>query len=135
MAADLRGGVLGAASHVAGALGRHAVRPIELWAGVLAGPLAFACVLTVKYAAAQWACQGHRGALQAVSLAGAAVTVAAGWLAWRALGRLPATSPTDGGDPFAIARFMALLGIASSSLFVIVIVATGIPEWVLGACR
>jgi hypothetical protein len=112
------------------------VRPVALWAGILAGPIAFAFVLTIKYAAAQWACmQAHRGVLESVNLAGIVVTLIGGAIAWRALARTPPSAPTDGDDPLGIARFMALFGMASSALFVVVHIANGVPQWVLDACR
>jgi hypothetical protein len=112
------------------------VRPVELWAGILAGPIAFAFVLTIKYAAAQWACmQAHRGVLELVNLAGLVVTLIGGAIAWRALARTPASAPTDGDEPLGIARFMAISGIASSALFAVVTIANGVPQWVLDACR
>jgi len=112
------------------------VRPVALWAGILAGPIAFAFVLTIKYAAAQWACmQSHRGVLESVNIAGLVVTLLGGAIAWRSLARTPASAPTDGDDPIGIARFMALLGIATSALFVVVHIANDVPQWVLDACR
>ena len=45
------------------------------------------------------------------------------------------TLDTDAGTPEARARFMALLGLASSALFSIAIIANAYPEWVLDACH
>jgi hypothetical protein len=55
-------------------------------------------------------------------------------VSWLALARTAADVPTDGGEPRQRARFMAILGLASSALFGVLIVANTIPHWVLDAC-
>ena len=127
---------MGATSDVAAALRQRGIRPSELWFGILAGPIAFAAALTIRYAAVQWACLADRGiVLQAITVAALLLTLAGGWTSFRALGRTPADARTDQLQPFAIARFMALLGIGLSALFVVVTIANDLPQWVLSACR
>jgi hypothetical protein len=57
------------------------------------------------------------------------------WTSWLALQRAREDLPDDGGRPRQRARFMAVLGLASSSLFLVAILANEVPRWVLDACR
>ena len=115
MAADLRGDLLGAKTHLTA---------VALWTGVLAGPLSWAADLTISYALVKWSC-GHNasGVLHVPSLAALAITLGAGVLAWS----VEAESERD--------RFLWLLALAMSTLFTIVVIATAMPPWFLDACR
>lgn len=127
---------MGAASHVTEGMVRRGVHPAALWFGILAGPMAWAAVHTIKYAAARWACaKEHLGVLHLLNAGAFVVIVAALAVSWAALQRTPHDETSDGGGPFGIARFMALLGLASSSLFIIVMLANAVPQWMLDACR
>jgi hypothetical protein len=64
-----------------------------------------------------------------------AVVVGAAAISLTALMRTADDVPTDGGRPRQRARFMAVLGLASSGLFALQIVAGAIPHWVLDACQ
>ncbi len=56
------------------------------------------------------------------------------FLAWGEHRRLPRTS-TDKGDTLTgRSRFLAVAGIGNGAFFLIVIVATELPNWFLGAC-
>jgi hypothetical protein len=106
-----------------------------LWAGILAGPIAFAVNLTATYAMVKWTCAADRQAtLHLVSIVMLAVVGVGSWISWRALQHAPAVQ-TDAGSPEARARFMALLGLASSALFALAIIANAFPQWVLDACQ
>jgi hypothetical protein len=109
--------------------------PLPLWAGILAGPVAWASDLCVSYALVKWSCASHRGALlHMITVAALAVVAGGAVVSFLALQRTPRT-PTDGGDPLQRARFMAVLGLTSCALFAMTIVATAIPRWVLDACQ
>ncbi len=48
---------------------------------------------------------------------------------------VPATVGDDGGHPLDRSRFMGLLGIASSALFALLLIAESVPIWTLhGVC-
>lgn len=127
---------MGAASHVATEMLRRGVRPAALWFGILAGPMAWATVHTVKYAAARWACaKEHLGLLQLLNVGAFVVMVAAIAVSWAALQRIPHDETSDGAGPDGIARFMALLGLASSAFFAVIMLANAVPQWMLHACR
>jgi hypothetical protein len=110
--------------------------PLPLWAGILAGPGAFALNLTVTYALVHWTCATDRQALlHLISLFAFIIVLVGSWISWVALQHAPAALETEGGTPLARARFMALLGLASSALFALAIIANAYPQWVLDACQ
>jgi hypothetical protein len=134
VAADLRGDLLGTQAVVAS--DRRWLTPLPLWTGILAGPIAWALDLCVSYALVKWTCSSQRTLLMhLISPACLALVMggaAASWFALRATG---AHVPTDTADLNARARFMAVLGLTSSALFALTVVAGAIPRWVLDACR
>lgn len=135
MAANLRGDLLGAQA----AVDTHARRwltPLPLWTGILAGPIAWAFDLMASYAVVRWVCHtGRYGVLPLITFASLAAVIGGAAVSWTALLRTVDDVPTDGGRPRQRARFMALLGLASSALFALQILAGAIPHWVLDACQ
>jgi hypothetical protein len=135
MAADLRGDLLGAETDIA-AGDRRWLSPLPLWIGILAGPVAWALDLGVSYALVRWTCESQRDLpIHLISPASLALVAGGAVVSWQALRHTAAHLPTDGGDPRARARFMAILGLASNALFAVTIVAGAIPRWVLDACQ
>jgi hypothetical protein len=110
--------------------------PLPLWTGILAGPIVWAFDLMASYSVVKWVCHTKAyGVLSLITIASLAVVVAAAVISWTALMRTANDIPTDGGRPRQRARFMALLGLASSALFALQILAGAIPHWVLDACQ
>ena len=110
--------------------------PLPLWAGILGGPIAWAFDLTASYAVVKWVCHTNRyGVLPLITIASLAVVAGAAAISWMALARTREDLPLDGGRPRQRARFMAVLGLATSALFALQIVAGAIPHWVLDACH
>jgi hypothetical protein len=110
--------------------------PLSLWTGILAGPVAWALDLSVSYALVKWVCMNQRdGILHLLTVVALIVVAGGAVVSWFALERTAADAPTDGGEPRQRARFMAILGLASSALFAMLIVANAIPHWVLDACQ
>jgi hypothetical protein len=110
-------------------------RTLMLWTGILAGPIAWAVDLLVRYSLVHWSCGSRQTVvLNLISLTTLLLIVGGGIVAWRALQRTPADAPTEGGRPVDRSRFMAVGGMLSSSLFAIVVVAGAFPQWVLDAC-
>jgi hypothetical protein len=106
-----------------------------LWAGILAGPLAFAADLLARYALVHSACaDGQTTILTLITMVSMAVICGGAAVAWRAW-QLTATAASSGGRPVDRAKFMAVSGVLSSALFAIVVGATAYPQWVLDACR
>jgi hypothetical protein len=112
------------------------LRPLPLWAGIVAGPVAWAFDLTVSYALVKWACVAERQTilhlLTVAALVGCAAGAVVSWLAFR---QSADAVPTDGGDPRQRAHFMAILGLTSCALFALTIAAAAIPNWIVDACH
>ena len=112
------------------------LKPLPLWAGILAGPIAWAIDLEASYASVKWVCHTHgSGVLTAITLASLMIVACGAALSRAALTRTAADVPSDGGRPRQRARFMAMLGLASCGLFALQIIAGAIPHWVLDACQ
>jgi hypothetical protein len=112
------------------------LRPLPLWTGILAGPVAWAFDLTASYAIVRWVCRTNTyGVLMVITFVSLAIVLGAAAISWTALMRTAGDVPTDGGRPRERARFMAVLGLASCGLFALQILAGAIPNWVLDACQ
>jgi hypothetical protein len=105
-------------------------RPRLLWFAILVGPLAWFIYLETAYALVASACAGN---VVVPALAGVAAVAA---IAGVVVGRHALTVvPADANDAMAErARFLAVLGVWMSVLFVLVIVATALPSLVLPPC-
>jgi hypothetical protein len=109
---------------------------LALWAGLLAGPAAFLSNLQVNYMLVPWVCAtGHRFALHIVALCALLVTAAGGFAAWRAWLRTGKRWSDAGGGAVPRSRFMAIMGMLISAMFFLVILAMGIPNFVMNPCQ
>ena len=107
-------------------------RLAALWAGLAAGPLAWAALLETNYALSYVACDQRHTWMLHLSTGVALVLVSLGALgAWAAAPPLhgATTSPAE-----ARARFMAVGGLILCAWFALVILATEIPVLVLHPC-
>jgi hypothetical protein len=110
--------------------------PLPLWTGILSGPVAWALDLCVGYALVKWSCTaGREDVLRGLTFAALGLVAAGAAVSWTALRRTRGDVPEDGGGPRQRARFMALLGLATSALFAIAIAAGAVPRWVLDGCH
>lgn len=106
-----------------------------LWAGVLAGPIAWFLHQQVSYVLAALSCSDaltfvlHMATVVAILIAIAGAGIA--WINWRRTGRAWSTQV---GGTLARSRFMALSGLLLSFLFLLVIVAQGIPNFFFSPC-
>ena len=113
-------------------------RPPEiraLWAGVLLAPLAFLLNLQIVYTLVTLDCGRVTPWLHVSELAMLALAVGGGGLAWREWRRAGEERAGDEGGPLARSRFLAVLGMLTSALFVLAILAQWLPILVLGPCR
>jgi hypothetical protein len=106
-----------------------------LWIGILSGPLAWAFDEVVGYSATAHECStGRMFLLHSLTVAGLLVCAAGllcGWSAWTHY-RSSEAPPLNGR--LDRIRAMAIAGIALSSAFALVIIATQIPKWILSPC-
>ena len=103
---------------------------LALWAGVLGGAAAWSVQLQIGYALSRFShsVPWLTGAHHATSLVATLLAVAATLLAWRDWRR--AGGGESGGAEGGVtgrARFMAMLGVVTSGLFALVIVAQWVP--------
>jgi len=112
-----------------------------VWAGLLAGPLAWLTLLEVNYVLAYVACERQETWFMHLATVVAVVAVgAAGLAAWRAShGDMTAdetlTHPLSDETREQRSRWMSLAGVACSIWFIVVILAMEIPIVVLKECQ
>jgi hypothetical protein len=107
-------------------------RLAALWAGLAAGPLAWAALLQTNYVLSYVACEQRHTWMLHLSAGVALMLVGLGALAaWAAAPSFHGT-PTSTAE--ARARFMAVGGLALCVWFALVIVATEIPVLVFHPC-
>ena len=101
-----------------------------LFAGVLAGPLAWLVALEAAYIASYAACAPGRGAVLHVSVLAPLAIVAAAALLVRAADRRRPEDERHGG-----AHLMSLAARWLLPAFALLIFATWVPVWALEPCR
>jgi hypothetical protein len=111
-------------------------RDLLLWIGLLAPPIAWALHEQLSYMMAETSCSMGNTLLQHLATLGTLLLcLAGGAVAWSRWKRAPESS-TEKGDPQASRiRFMALSGMTMSGWFALVILATWIPNFILGPCQ
>jgi|SRR5215207_6269854 len=119
----------------------HGRRLLALWAGIVAGPLAWAALLQTNYVLSYVACeQRHSWMLHLATGVALLLVAGAAFAAWRAAASLAPLGEEEhaAADPARAmlfrARFMALSGLALCAWFIIVIIATELPALVLHPC-
>lgn len=108
-----------------------------LWFGVLGPPTAFLLHLEITYALVPSVCGGPRlphAILHLMTLGWIAISLAAGWRAWRNYQRAGARWPDDQAGPLDRSRLLSAVGLMSSVFFSLLIVALWIPTLMLPAC-
>ena len=101
------------------------------WAGVLAGPIAWALDLVVSYSRVKEACGTPRMIwLHLMTVLALAIIGGGAWSAWQVYSATPESAPTDGGTAIDRTRFMAILGLSACAFFTLGVIALAIPRWV-----
>jgi hypothetical protein len=103
---------------------------LRLWAGILAGPIAWIAQLSAVYPIAQLTCHAgfapqHPGTIHAISIAALAATLTGACASW----------PLRGESSAQRVRFMANLGLLLVALFALVVIATWVPVFVMTNCE
>jgi hypothetical protein len=104
-----------------------------LLAGLLVPPLAWLAQLETNYALVPWVCStGHRFVLLLVSVIALAVAAAAGYAAWASW---PGADRRR-GEPQGVegSRLLSIAGVLVSAAFIVVLIASAIPTFVLRPC-
>jgi hypothetical protein len=117
------------------ALLRHWLEQERPWAGVFAGPVAWAANQQVNYMLASGTCRLGTAAVVAVAIAFALIPLGGVWLslrAWRRHGGPDGQDIDRDGQP---GNFLAGLGVTLSLLFGLVIVMQAIAGLVFDGCE
>jgi hypothetical protein len=109
--------------------------PGPIWWSLAAGFLAWGLDLGFGYVLVRHACSAGRNtalaAATCICLLIALSGLIPGVIAYR---RLPHDTSEEGGRPHDRAHFQALLGIAFSISFALIILAASVPQWILRPC-
>jgi hypothetical protein len=108
-----------------------------LWTGVLLAPIAWALQMQAGYMLVQPACMsGHNLSLHLVTVIALAVAAFGAYISWRNWQEAGAQWPDDEkGGPRPRSRFMGALGMLTSAMFFLVILAQGIASFILHPCQ
>ena len=107
-----------------------------LWAGILIAPAACAANLALGYMLVHPACLGNdTTALRVVQVLSLAAALGGLLVAWGTLRGERAGASGEAGDSRQRSSFLAHLGVWTSVLFVVVIVAQAVPSFVLHQCQ
>jgi hypothetical protein len=107
-----------------------------LWFGILAGPLAFLLNLQLSYMLVQPVCvTAHHLVLHLVPVGALLLTVSGGVSAWRNWRRTGQAESSEAGGVLPRSRFLAGVGLLTSGLFIVVIVAQWLPNFILALCQ
>jgi hypothetical protein len=113
---------------------RRPVVSLMLWWGIFAGPVGVALDEMLSYAIIQHSCStGNHGLLHFYTAVAILLSLSGFATALWCYRRLPQTD-LEGGSTAARSRWMAIYGIAASSVFILVIIAISIPKWAMNPC-
>jgi len=107
-----------------------------LWFGILAGPLAFLLNLQLSYMLVQPVCvTAHHIILHLVPAGALLLTASGGVSAWRNWQRTGQVESSIAAGVLPRSRFMAGVGLLTSGLFILAIVAQWLPNFILTPCQ
>jgi hypothetical protein len=109
--------------------------PFPQFYSLLIGPLAWASDLGLSYATVYHACStGHHYVLHVISIIAFLFALTGAFVGWQEF-QAVRDANDEGGSPLDRAHFLALLGIAASLGFALVIIATAVPKFVFSPCQ
>ncbi|MBV9573959.1 MAG: hypothetical protein JOY93_07865 [Acidobacteriales bacterium] len=110
--------------------------PTGLSWSLIAGFAAWAMDLGLSYMLEKHSCySGHHYILHVISMVCFVIALSGFGTGWMEFQRFPASASEEGGSYFDRVHFQALLGMAFSLSFAVVIVAGAVPRWILGPCE
>ena len=110
--------------------------PLGLWWSLIAGFAAWAGDLGFSYVLEQHSCStGHHYLLHVISVVSLAIALTGFGTGLVEFKRFPGSTSEEGGTHFDRAHFQALLGMAFSLSFALVVIAGSVPRWILSTCE
>ena len=114
----------------------QATTPKALWLLVVVGPIILAAEMQINFVLVRQACSAQRNVgLYAVIIVAIALTVAAAFVAWTVWLQAGRAWPNEEPDVATRIRFIAVLGILSSAMSLLVIIAQGIATIQFDPCQ
>jgi len=114
----------------------QATTPKALWVLVVAAPVILAAEMQANFVLVRQACSMQRNiALYAVIVVAMLLTIATALVAISIWRRAGAVWPTDAGDVASRVRFIAVVGLLSSAMSFLVILAQGIATLHFDPCQ
>ena len=114
----------------------QATTPKALWLLVVLGPIICALEMQINFVLVRQACSAQRNVgLYAVIIVAIALTLATAFVAYAVWLQAGRTWPTEAPDAATRIRFIAVLGILSSAMSLLVIVAQGIATIQFDPCQ
>lgn len=109
---------------------------LTLWGVILVPAIAWALQMQASYMLVQPACMSGRNlTLHVVTVVALLLTAGVGLIAWRKWREAGRKEPDEAAGPVPRSRFMAALGLLTSAMFFLVILAQGIGSFVLHPCQ
>ena len=114
----------------------EATTPKALWVLIIAAPVIVAAEMQANFVLVRQACSMQRNiALYAVIVVATVLTIVTAMIAVSIWRRAGASWPTEAGDVATRIRFIAVLGILSSAMSFLVILAQGIATVHFDPCQ
>jgi len=115
---------------------RHATTPKALWMLIIAGPAIVAIEQQTNFVLVRLACSAQRSvALYVVAVVALVLTIVTALIGISIWKRAGTTWPTEALDLATRTRFIAVLGILSSAMSLLVILAQGIATVYFDPCQ
>jgi hypothetical protein len=109
--------------------------PFTQFYALLIGPLSWAADLGLSFANVYHACStGHYYVLHVITIVFLITALSGAVVGWREFQTVRDASD-EGGSAFDRTHFLALMGMAASIGFALVIIATAVPKFILSPCE
>ncbi|HEX8891542.1 MAG TPA: hypothetical protein VF779_20505 [Pyrinomonadaceae bacterium] len=115
---------------------KQPVGKLWLWLGLLIAPLVFLLHLEINYSLVTQLCQStHKIAIHLVTFAAVLVSAVGGFIAWRNWQEAGRKLPGEGAGIIEPSRLMSAVGVFISILFIVILVAQWIPQFIFDPCH
>jgi hypothetical protein len=125
------------ASSDAALLGAQAERaPVLQWVGLFLAPATFFAHLQIGYVLVPWSCTRHLDVwIHVVNLLAIALAVVGTGAAWHVHARAESAANNDDAGTVPRTRFLGVIGLGMSAMFVLLLVAQAIEAISLSPCQ
>jgi hypothetical protein len=110
--------------------------PALQWVGLFLAPAAFFVHLQIAYVLVPWACVTRGQVWVHVSgLVAIALALLSAWAGWLAHGRSENEQTNDAGGPVPRTRFMGTVGLCTSAVFALLLIAQWAAGFIISPCQ